>query len=180
MLVTLFSDASICSQYKVGGWGAWLKSNRGSTRSGGPFQYSIYDTAIAEAMAVVNGMAAGIRTEIIQTGDEVLIQTDNNSVMGVLEGKASRKANEKSKRRRKMGWRALKKAVRAQNHDIALVSNAFRQITERHNLTIRWRHVKAHQGRKDRRSAVNSFCDEIAGEHMRTARTMSIAPRPLL
>ena len=179
MLVSLFSDASVCHHKRVGGWGAWLKSDRGSLRTGGPFRHSIGDISIAEAMAVINGLVAGARAGLIQPGDIVLIQTDNNSVMQLLDGTVRRKISRKKKLQRNLSWRELKRDVRSQNHDIDLVSDAFRRLKEAHSLSVKWRHVKGHKGRKDRRSAVNTFCDEVAGTHMRAARKMHIEPRIL-
>lgn len=178
MLVSLFSDASICHKRRVGGWAAWLKSDRGSIRTGSHFRTTVFDTSIAEAMAVVNGLVAGTNVKLIQAGDVVLIQTDNDSVMSVLEGTAKRKVNIATHRRRKISWNRLRRESRYQNAEIQLVAAAFAKIKSKFQLTIKWRHVKGHRGTADPRSAVNSHCDLIAREHMKRARKKNILPRP--
>jgi ribonuclease HI len=177
VLVSLFSDASICNLNKVGGWAAWLKSDRGSIRTGSHFRTTVNDTSIAEAMAVVNGLVAGTNVKLIQPGDTVLVQTDNNAVMSVLEGTAKRKATKSVRARRKLSWRQLKRDVKYHNAEIRLIASAFASVTERYQLTIKWRHVKGHRGTIDKRSAVNTYCDKIAKDHMQVARKRNIKPR---
>ena len=177
MLVTLFSDASLCSNTKVGGWAAWLKTSRApdAYRIGGSFIVQIDDSTLAESMAVVNALACGLRDGVIHPSDEILVQTDNNNVMGILSGTMKRKTP--SRRRR------LKKGISAsqarrlkyrRNQEIRIVSLAFKRIIERHSLAVRWRHVKGHRGKIDRRAAVNTFCDVTARSHMRAARGMEL------
>lgn len=174
MLISLFSDASMCHQKQVGGWAAWLKSDRGSMRLGAPFSVKVADTTIAEAMAVVNALSCGLRDGIILSGDVVLVQTDNNSVMGVLLGTSPRKITRESRRRRKMSWSDLRRDVAERNLEIGEISAAFSRLTSSRSVTVRWRHVKGHMGNIDPRSAVNSYCDKIARDHMRAARRMDV------
>lgn len=174
MLISLFSDASLCHDQHVGGWAAWLKSDRGGTRAGAAFGIRVRDTSLAEAMAVVNGLTMGVRTGVIHDGDVVLVQTDNNAVMSVLTGTARRQATPAVKKRRKMSWRRLKREVRDSNIEIDAISSAFSRIVEANGIEIRWRHVKGHSGIVDARSAVNRYCDKVAKQHMRLARGRSI------
>lgn len=178
MIVSVFSDASICTRKRVGGWGAWLKSDRGSIRTGGSFKHQISDITIAEAMAAINGLVAGLQAQLIHSGDRVILQTDNNSVQGILLGETKRKATTKAKRRRNIPWKQLRREVSTANHEISLVAEAYGKLLATYSLDIEWRHVKGHRGTQDRRAAVNTCCDQIAGDHMRTARHMKIKPRP--
>lgn len=151
MLITLFSDASLCPHTRKGGWAGWLKSEGRTVRGGGAFKRPLNDTSIAEAMAVVNALHLGARRGLIATGATVLVQTDNDSIASVLQGTAKRRIT----------------ATAAVVEDVA---RAFHTLVTGMEITIRWRHVKAHRGTVDRRSAVNDYCDEQAREHMRQAR----------
>jgi ribonuclease HI len=174
MLISLFSDASMCHQKQVGGWAAWLKSIRGAMRLGGPFSVKVADTTIAEAMAVVNALSRGLRDGIILPGDIVLVQTDNNAVMGVLLGTSPRRVTKEIRRRRKMSWSELHRDAAERNLEICEIAAAFSRLTTSRSVAIRWRHVKGHMGTVDPRSAVNSYCDKVAREHMRSARRMNV------
>jgi len=173
MLVTLFSDASLCGTTNVGGWAAWLKTSRAPSayRFGNSFAVQIDDITLAESMAVINGIACGINEGVIHCNDEILVQTDNNNVMGILTGTTKRK---KPSRRRRLQKGISASQARAlahrRNREIREISRIFFGIVGRHELTIRWRHVKGHRGKIDRRAAVNSFCDQTARNHMRSAR----------
>lgn len=173
MLVTLFSDASLCSGTKVGGWAAWLKTSRAPAayRVGAAFVVQVDDITIAESMAVVNALAYGTRDGIIHRGDEVLVQTDNNNVMGVLTGTTKRKKPSRRRRLKKgLSSSQARNLTHRRNREIKIIARTFRELVGRHDLHVRWRHVKAHRGKVDRRAAVNSFCDETARRHMRLAR----------
>ncbi|RYY06507.1 MAG: hypothetical protein EON55_23180, partial [Alphaproteobacteria bacterium] len=67
MLITLFSDVSMCERRNVGGWAAWLRCDRHRYpyRTGGAFAVRVNDTAMAESMAVVNALASAIREGFI-------------------------------------------------------------------------------------------------------------------
>jgi ribonuclease HI len=166
----------MCERQKVGGWAAWLKCSRRTEphRAGAPFSVRVKDTAMAESMAVVNALSSAIRTGFVEAGDEILIQTDNDSVMGVLEGTAVRTMSKAARIRKGLTKRQGKRVVAERNAEIAMVSAAFLSMTASCALRIRWRHVKGHRGAVDPRSAVNSYCDRTARAHMRAARGMQV------
>lgn len=170
MLVTLFSDASLCPDTRCGGWAAWVKCDRGTCRGEGPFRFQTIDTSIAEAMAVINGLYIAIRDEIIRTDDIVLVQTDSNSVMGILRGETRRRVTEQIRMRRRTTYRALRKDVQERNELIDMISGMFLKFMEDHKIKVVWRHVKGHKGLEDRRSAVNTDCDARARQGMLSAR----------
>jgi len=176
VLITLFSDASMCERRNVGGWAAWLRCDRHRYpyRTGGAFAVRVNDTAMAESMAVVNALASAIREGFIEAEDVVLIQTDNNSVMGVLEGTVVRRMSKAVRERKGLTRNQAKRVVRDRNAEIGMVSAMFLSYVARHSLTVRWRHVKGHRGTVDRRSAVNTYCDEQARIHMRAARGRTV------
>ena len=143
-------------------------------RYGSHFNCRITDISIAEALAVINGIHSGLRDQVILPGDEILIQTDNDSVMTILNGEAKRRVKGSTKLRRNISWRKLRKEVGEKNAQIRSAHIKFTSFIEDHNLTIRWRHVKGHEGMKDRRSAVNTICDHIARDHMIIARSKKL------
>lgn len=178
MLITLFSDASMCEKHRVGGWAAWLKCDRHRYpfRAGAPFSVRVNDTAMAESMAVVNALAAALKVGFIEAEDVVLVQTDNNSVMGVLEGTVRRRMSKTTRLRKGLSRSQAKAILKERNSEIEIVSAMFLGLVERHGLVIRWRHVKGHRGNIDRRSAVNTYCDKQARIHMRSARSRTTTP----
>lgn len=162
MLVSVFSDASMCSQTGACGWGGWAKSQRNTTRCGGPMRARIWDINIAESMAVVNTVATALKQGTILRGDDILIQTDNTAVESILRGRSSMtsaNSHRKSKKHRESRQKQ-RNAVHA----------AWCKLMQDYNLTFRWRHIKGHTQDKAPRSAVNRMCDEAAGFHMRTLR----------
>ena len=171
MLITLFSDASVCHDHRVGGWAAWIKSDRGGLRLGGRFGVRVHDVTLAEAMAVVNGLHSGARDGAILPGDEVLVQTDNDAVMSVLLGQARRRASKAAKTRRRLSWKELKRDVRERNAEIDAIAAGYSRIVDGLDLAVRWRHVKGHRAVEDRRAAVNTHCDRVARGHMVAARS---------
>jgi len=173
MNVTLFSDASLCSHTGKGGWAAWLKSDEGTVRGGGSFRHLTIDTGVAEAMAAVNGLHLGLRQGLIRRGCRLLIQTDNNSVWQILENHIRRKVTGRSLRRENADPAAIERDVDHRNMLIDLVVARFADLVSRFELEVRWRHVKGHRGKTDARSAVNTYCDQIARAHMELARGVS-------
>lgn len=170
MNVTLFSDASLCSHTGKGGWAAWLKSDEGTVRGGGSFHHLTVDTGVAEAMAAVNGIHLGLRQGLIRRGCRLLVQTDNNSVWQILENQIRRKVTARSLRRDNADPAAIERDVDHRNMLIDLVVAKFADLVSRYELEVRWRHVKGHRGRTDPRSAVNTYCDQIARANMELAR----------
>lgn len=170
MLVTLFSDASICPITGCVGWASWAKCDRGTARGDGVLKRLTIDSAVAEAMAVVNGMAVAINRELIETGDAILVQTDNNSVMDVLRGTARRYIRRADRHRGDISQEELHHEILRRNEEIDEIASTYADMVERMQVTVVWRHCKGHRGLEDRRAAVNSSCDERARERMKEAR----------
>lgn len=174
MNVTLFCDASLCSRSGKGGWAAWLKSDEGTVRGSGPFRYKTIDTGIAEAMAAVNGIHLGLKRRLIRPGSRILLQTDNNTVEAILNGKVRRRVTRRALDREGADAVAIAIDVAARNALIEQIVMRYRAMVERYGLLIAWRHVKAHMPRNkddkrypDARSAVNNLCDRSARQHMK-------------
>lgn len=171
MLVTLFSDASICPDTGCVGWAAWAKCDRGTARGEGVLKRLTIDSSVAEAMAAVNAIAIARQGGLIESGDRVLLQTDSNSVMDVLKGRARRGIRRADRDRTDISFEQLHSEVLRRNEEIDEISRTYARIVNEMNVTVLWRHCKGHRGLEDRRAAVNSDCDERAREHMRKARS---------
>lgn len=172
MLITLFSDASICPDTGCVGWASWAKCDRGTVRAEGILKRQTIDSAVAEAMAAVNGLAMAIRKGLVKDNDSVLIQTDNNSVMDVLQGTVRRYIRRAERKNQTMSEQELLQEVLRRNEEIDEIAYTYRQMVEGYNLTVRWKHCKGHRGLEDKRSAVNSHCDQRAKERMKEARLL--------
>lgn len=148
MNVTLMTDASICGDTGAAGYGYWVVSKRGGVPGQGKLKGRIKDSLEGEMKAVVNSLAAAVKTHVIEDGDTILIQLDNQGVIGCIEGKCR---------------------IRKDMHPML---KELKCIAIKHNLTIECRHVKGHTNRKDNRYISNKMCDLRAKEEMRKARQL--------
>lgn len=170
MLVTLFSDASICPTTGCVGWAGWAKCDRGTARGEGILKRLTVDSAVAEAMAAVNTIVIARQGGLIEAGDRVLVQTDNNSVMDILKGTARRGVRRANRDREDISQEELHNEVLHRNEEIDEIARTYAAIVSDMNLMVIWRHCKGHRGLEDRRAAVNSDCDQRARVYMNEAR----------
>lgn len=181
MLVTLFSDASICPDTGCVGWAAWAKSDRGTARADGALRRPTIDSGVAEAMAVVNGIAIAARRGLMEKGDVIVVQTDNNGVMSVLRGEARRHIRRANRGNVEMSGEQLHDEILRRNEEIDEVAAKYASLVHGLGVTVVWKHCKGHRGLEDRRAAVNTSCDERARDRMREARrSMPIHARDAL
>jgi ribonuclease HI len=150
MRVTIIADASYCSQHKVGGFGYWIACERGKRPGGGPLKGSVPTSVIAEMMAICRALHDGVRMSLIQTGDDVLIQTDCRSAIDALQ--IVRLA-----------------AVSAKTREVIEV---FDNIVRKAKIKVSFRHVKGHTNNVEARFAANRACDQRAKTAMRQARKL--------
>lgn len=146
MNVTLMTDASICGETGVGGYGFWVVSQRGGLPGQGKFKTLTKDSLQGELKAVINSLSKAIKMDAIQYGDSILIQLDNQGVIACIEGKSTPRS------------------------DIVPLLDKLKCIVKDNGLSISCRHVKAHTNRKDNRYIANKMCDLRAKEEMRKAR----------
>lgn len=149
MLISLFTDASLCGAKFVGGWAAWAKSERGSLLKSGRFKDKMEGSYEAEMFAVANGIHAVTNSSIFQKGDDILLQCDNLGVIKTLRGDQGPK-----------GAR-VREAVRVINE---FTLDGGRLITK---------HIKAHIGTKTKRTWVHNECDKLARKRMEEMRRMT-------
>lgn len=145
MLVSLFCDASFSHAQKVGGWGCWIKSNRGQVSGGGPFKTPMNVSNEAELCAVINAVHLGLKRGIIQSEDTVFVQSDCMRVIHLLQGRRT-------------------KLTPVETSALAKLAN----LERKQRLTFRCRWVKGHSRGKTRHWC-NNQCDKIAGAGMNRA-----------
>ena len=76
MLITLFTDASHCSETRVGAYAAWAKADGRTVRRAGVLKDRVPDSSIAEAQAMVNGLCFALAALMPPRGSKILAQTD--------------------------------------------------------------------------------------------------------
>jgi hypothetical protein len=171
MLVTLFSDASICPDTGCVGWAAWARCDRGVIRADGTLKRLTIDSTAAEAMALVNGIVMAKQARILMPGDTILAQTDNNGVMDVLHGETKRGIRRALRNRNDLDPRMIQEEINRRNEEIREISKTYQNIIQKMGLRLIWRHCKGHRGVQDPRAAVNTYCDKASRIRMQGART---------
>lgn len=149
MWVTIMCDASYCQHTGASGWGSYVISDRGRIIGGGCFHKRPDTSTQAETRAIVNAVWLAFFQGVAEAGDELLIQADCIPSMRDLE------------------------AALAVDVDICTLTEEqklFRCLTYENNVKVLFRHVRAHTGRKDRRSVTNHMCDRRARDYMEKDR----------
>lgn len=148
MLITVISDASLCHQTGIAGYGYWVKSDRGGTRGSGVLQGHNSSSVLAEMRALMNGLHASLKKGLAIKGDKVLLQTDCEGVITTFTGKRKRFLNVQ---------------------ELEAVEY-FKEIIDKFELAYEFRHVKGHTKREGGRYLAQAWCDQKAGDAMRNAR----------
>jgi ribonuclease HI len=152
MKVTIIADASWCPHSRVAGYGYWIASARGDEGGGGEMTTrDVVSNTAAEMMAVANALHHSLMSELVRTGDSLLIQTDCQAAID--------------------GFRNTRKVTMEQER--AIVKYVNRQIGM-HALFVEYRHVKGHTDQPGARFRANALCDKTAKTHMRRARAVAI------
>lgn len=147
MNVTILSDASYCSKHKVAGYGFWIACHRGKLGGGGIIEEDVDDVNAAEMMAVANSIWHGLNASLICKGDNLLIQSDS---LGAIDRLRGRNVTITQQQLRVIGY--------------------YEKVVSRLELTVRFKHVKAHTSREEARFVANRMCDKRAKENLRAAR----------
>lgn len=149
MLVTIMADASFCPDIKCGSFGYWVVSDRGKKGGGGILQGKICHNVCAEMKAVVNAVYIAIQEGILLDHDTVLIQSDCIPAIDALNFHRTNLNEEESN-----------------------VVKYLNSLTLKHCLNLRFKHVKGHSNRKERRFVSNNICDEYAYKYLVEARKL--------
>lgn len=147
MRVTIIADASHCTETKAAGYGFWAVSERGKHGGGGSMSKPVDTSSAAELMAIVNGLFFGKMRGIVDAGDHVLLQTDCQRAIDILEGRISTMSKDERAGRKR-----------------------FYELKREYACTVSFRHVKGHTNRTEARYVTNNLCDKRAKDGMRLAR----------
>lgn len=175
MLVSVFTDASMCPHYRVAGWGGWAKSDRGVCYEGGPLRARYESSDAAEIAASINAIHMALRHGVAQPGDDLIVQCDNMTAVAFLSH--SQFSSGRNQYVDSVVPYALRMKAQRQ-YDVA--RNPVRlhetpqwvlfQLSTKHDLCISGRHVKGHVHKGESRHAVNRRCDRLAKEGMHEMR----------
>lgn len=150
-LVTIFSDASYCSNTRVGGWGCYIAVNGQRVNRGGAFANRVRNNVIAEHMALVNAIWTGRSLGLVNPGDKIILQTDSMETI------------------RFFAWDRERVVESACEQSLA-VWDKFTTMVFGLNLETEFRWVRGHDNGKTTRSYANEVCDRLAKSHMRRVR----------
>jgi ribonuclease HI len=145
--VTIIADASWCPDTHAAGYAFWIASDRGKRGGSGAYKDRVVSSAVAEMMAVVNGLYTACKDGYVEEGDAVLLQTDCMRAIDMFH-------------RRPIGMSEFEKPV----------VDYFEKLVKEVKITVQFRHVKGHTDGKQPRLYINNKCDEFAKRAMRTAR----------
>lgn len=149
--ITIYPDASYCTDTGRAGWGCVVKVDGHSERTyGGMFKDVMPNSGVAELAAAANAMYSALAAGQIKVGDRVLLYVDSTHAALSL-----RDRNIKNPDCGKRAIRTVKTFVSTWELDFVV------------------RQVRAHmnQSRKGRHKA-NNKADHIARGHMMTAREL--------
>ncbi len=167
-MITVFVDASVCMQTKVGGWGCWAVKNGTSITFGNAFKELISDSSDAEVCAVVNALYGLRNRNWFSVTPYVNVQLDSHHALGFLvyAVDAEYYYNPKGGSVMRGSYYPNKGSERAKASVILL-----RELQKEHGLRFRVTHVKGHSGGGGRQW-VNRKVDKLAKKHMRKARKL--------
>ena len=148
--ITVFSDASFDHITKASGYAYWYRDDFGHIHRGSGGHAELVETSgEAETVALAIAIVSAIRTLQHEPGYIISLQGDCLHAISTIQGLTAKPSP---------------------------VAKAFadwaRKACEDHGLTIRPKHIRAHTGLDDRRSYVNTFCDEASRRRMRHWRGM--------
>jgi hypothetical protein len=154
MLITLFTDASHCTQTHVAAYAVWAKAEGRTIRRTEILKERPSDSAVAEAQALVNGLCIALATLKPPPGSKIIAQTDCLSAIAALTGQLKKS-------------RAIARFVS--------VTSAYASRVACTGVAVEFRHVGAHKGVVTPRNAVNTWCDKECRRLMRLARSTVLA-----
>ncbi len=158
MLITLFTDASYCSRSRVAAYAAWAKADGRTVRHSGVLRQPVPNSAMAETMALVNGIHVAIAAMRPPAASRIIAQTDCLGAIQALSG-------------------LLRRAQVIRQYEAVVA--AYRDKVAASGVVVEFRHVRGHKGTVTPRNAVNTWCDEECRRLMRAARTEVLSARQL-
>lgn len=152
MIITLFTDASVCRENRIAAYAIWAKCDGRTIRRSGLLTSKTVDSSAAELGALVNGVYFVIAGFAPPPASKIIAQTDSGLARFILT-----KATLTDKQKRYRRFRT------AMDQQVAAAG-----------IELEVRLVKGHQGHTTTRSSVNTWCDREAKRVMRAARAAVI------
>lgn len=147
MQVTIITDASHDPRTKACGWAWWLRSNRGAFRGQGHECEPIFNSSVAETLAVFRSLSEACKQGLIDPADQILIRTDCIASIRAIQG-------------RRLFIRDDEEAFAEGVHT----------LREALSLQLRLRHIKGHTTGNTHGTSINNECDRLARIEMAKAR----------
>lgn len=142
MLITMFTDISLCHATGMGAYAVWAKESGRTFRFAGLFRNPISDSNLAEAAAIVNGLYLVIEHFKPEPDSKIIAQSDSTAALSLMQS----------------GWRSNN------NRHMATVVGRRNGILAGKGIQVDYRHVKGHRGYQTPRNAVNTWCDRACRE----------------
>lgn len=168
MMLTLFTDASLCGHTKAAGWGAWFKRKdmQQGALLGGEIACAVTSSGDAEIHAIAQALDTLARRGWLHAPVEaVLLQSDSVRALQLIL-QCVPHTRESQHQQSKISSIATKQRLSASPIERGALF-VIQDVLRRQSTIVR--HVKGHQ-QGNGRSWVNRQCDAIAREHMQAAR----------
>jgi ribonuclease HI len=149
-LITLFTDAGARwalghRRITKGAWAFWAKRCGSDVlRGGNLIKTEFQHVHEAELIAFANGMYSLQKAGWFEQPHHVLWQSDSEHALLV--------------------WKKFRQIDSRLNEREHLICKTVADILDRTRVTVSGRHVKGHQGTKNPRHAVNTFCDRLCSD----------------
>lgn len=150
--LTIYTDASLCSRTKTGGWACWAKYKGATIEASGPFEEPLDSSMEAELKALYNGLWVALDRFKPDRTDVIVMVTDCKQAMEVITGVVE--PTKRGRRKQPKVWTTF--------DDL----NAL--IPDRGRFHVK--KVKAHSNHDGARSFINNKVDEAAKIEMRKKR----------
>lgn len=148
--ITLFADASFCDKTKAAGIAIWARDADKHCRRSKALTFAVDSASQAEGIALGTAILFVLREFSYQPGDRLSIQSDCLAALDLFATTPKRKKP-------------------LPGCESEMRSKVLQEVHQA-GLTLCPKHVKGHEGTKNARSAVNTWCDENARSQMREAR----------
>jgi ribonuclease HI len=154
--ITIFADASHCQHSKAAGIAVWARDVDKFYHVSQPLTFTLPGSVQAEMLALGTGILSVIREFDHQPGDRLSIQSDCKNALDLFAPV--------------MECKKLYPFASSLRERVL-------EAVEQAGLVLCPKHVKGHQGNRDARSAINTWCDKQARAQMHRARNMIYVPQ---
>lgn len=148
--ITINTDASYDSDTDLGAFAFHIVSDNFCFKKTGIFKAEITGSVAAEMMAIANALAFLSKQPNLPIAKFIVINCDCLPAIAKIRDNSGK-------------YKYLSSIIRKQLFILAKLTSG-----KKHSPSVKIRHVKAHNGKKDARSWVNNWCDKEAKKLLRT------------